>query len=156
MQLFDLLSPERIGLDLRATSRKRLLEMLSEHLLAGLSGVDARPLFQDLCERERKGTTGLGHGIAIPHARLADLTEPRAAALRLRKPVDFDAPDGEPVDLVFGLALPAASGQDHLPLLKQFAEQIRDDGYREALRAAETPRQMLRVMKEWQDDSDDD
>jgi len=155
MQLFDLLSPERIGVDLRATSRKRLLELLSEYLLEGLPDLDSRPLFQDLCERERKGTTGLGHGVAIPHARLPGLTEPRAAMVRLRKPVDFDTPDGEPVDLVFGLAVPADSDRNHLPALKQIAEQMHNRAYREALRNAETPRQVLRVMKDWQDDSDE-
>src|SRR5512139_3978104 len=100
-----------------ASSRKRLLESVSETIAGIHAGVDARTLFDQLMNRERLGSTGLGDGVAIPHCRLDGRKAPIAAFVKLNKAVDFDAPDGLPVDLVFVLVVPADAHDTHLKLL---------------------------------------
>ncbi|GAB4188215.1 MAG: PTS IIA-like nitrogen regulatory protein PtsN [Wenzhouxiangellaceae bacterium] len=150
MQLADLITVERIHTSSRATSKKRVLELLSELLTRDADSEDSRELFEALCERERMGSTGLGHGVAIPHARLDGLKEVRAAFMHLRKPLPFDAPDQHDVDLVIGLAVPADCSDTHLKILARVAEQLSNAELREALRAADDSAATLRLLKEWQ------
>lgn len=133
MPFLDLLPAGRVQTDLEVADKAQLLEHLAE-LLA--SGGDAAELRAALVARERLGSTGLGHGVAIPHGRSAGLAEARAAFVRLREPLDFGAPDGAPVDLVAALVVPAHFTDQHLMLLAELAEMFSDPNVTGALRAA--------------------
>lgn len=135
MPLSPLLGPDRIALLAGPADRDRVLDEAAR-LLAGDSGTDRSVVAECLRQRERLGSTAIGHGVAIPHGRCAAWGEARAAFLRLDPPVDFDAGDGEPVDLVFAMAVPEHFTQQHLQLLSELAERFADAGWREALRAA--------------------
>ncbi len=121
-----------------ATSKKRLLEIASEYIGAAHEGIDARTLFDHLMARERLGSTGLGDGVAIPHCRLEGRSEPIGALFRLDKGVDFDAPDGEPVTLIFVLAAPAEGHDLHLKVLAKLAAVFGDPASRAALQECST------------------
>lgn len=149
MLLADLLTVERISANSRATSKKRVLEQLSELLTQDPDSEDTRALFESLCSRERMGSTGLGHGVAIPHARMEGLKEVRAAFLRLHKAMEFDAPDQLPVDLIVGLAVPAHCNETHLKMLAKVAEQLNEADFRAALRQAEASPDILALLKDW-------
>lgn len=146
MQLRDVLSPDRIAVGITATSKKTLLESASE-LLARSTGADSRAIFDTLCQRERLGSTGLGHGVAIPHGRVEGQSETVGAVLRLKRPISFDAPDSEPVDLFFVLIVPAACTDAHLNLLASIAEQFGDPRRREAIREAESPKAIMDLLE---------
>jgi PTS system nitrogen regulatory IIA component len=122
MLISDLLSPERIRCDVQSSSKKRLLEIISEELSRNSDEFSKREIFESLCARERLGSTGLGKGVAIPHGRVKGSRHVEASFIRLKKPVPFDAVDGQPVDLLFCLAVPEDCGEDHLKLLAQVAE----------------------------------
>lgn len=119
-----------------ANSRKRLLEYASD-LLAEQHGLDARTLFDELMNRERLGSTGLGEGVAIPHCRLP-CERIHAACLTLEAPVDFEALDGEPVDLVFVLLVPPDENTAHLELLAELARLFGSADNRASLRTTRT------------------
>jgi PTS system nitrogen regulatory IIA component len=135
MPLSTLLGPDRIAFLAGPADRDRVLHEAAR-LLAGDSGADAAVIVECLRQRERLGSTAIGHGVAIPHGRCAAWGEARAAFLRLDPAVDFDAGDGEPVDLVFAMAVPEHFTQQHLELLSELAERFADAGWRESLRAA--------------------
>ena len=125
MDLSDLVTGDRIFASLHAGSKKQVLQDLASRA-ADASGIDARVIFDALIERERLGSTGVGHGIAIPHARLADMTALEGFFARLETPIEFDAVDDEPVDLVFLLLAPEGAGADHLKALSRIARVLRD------------------------------
>ncbi len=135
MPLSPLLGPDRIALIADPVDRDRVLDDAAR-LLAGDSPADAAAIADCLRQRERLGSTAIGHGVAIPHGRCSVYGEARAAFLRLAHPVDFDAGDGEAVDLVFAMAVPEHFTQQHLQLLSELAERFADAGWRDALRAA--------------------
>jgi PTS system nitrogen regulatory IIA component len=136
MPLSPLLGPDRIAFLAGSPDRDRVLDEAAR-LLAGDADGDRTALVAEcLRQRERLGSTAIGHGVAIPHGRCAAYGEARAAFLKLDPPVDFDAGDGEPVDLVFAMAVPEHFTQQHLQLLSELAERFADAGWREALRAA--------------------
>ncbi|MCX7946240.1 MAG: PTS sugar transporter subunit IIA [Hydrogenophilus sp.] len=137
MALAELLDDAHIALDLPVPSKKRLLEALAQ--LFTQDGLDLHLTFQALLERERLGTTGLGNGVAIPHARLAALDAPRVALVRTAQPVPFDALDGQPVRLALALLVPNAAHETHLALLAEIAERLDRPEVRAALLAASTP-----------------
>jgi nitrogen PTS system EIIA component len=116
MEVQELLSPQAIVRNLRTTSKKHLLQELAK-VAARFVAVPERAIFDVLLERERLGTTGVGHGIAIPHVRLAGVARVMAVFARLEKPIPFDSVDDEPVDLVFMLLAPKDAGADHLKAL---------------------------------------
>lgn len=150
MHLLDLLSPGRVAAAASATSKKRLLEALARMLADGEGDATESAVFDSLCARERLGSTGLGHGVAIPHGRTAGLGTATGAFLRLAEPVDFGAPDGQPVDLIFALAVPEHFTHQHLLLLSQLAEMFGDEGFRERLRTAGDAPSLYRLLSEWQ------
>ena len=135
MPLSPLLDPARIALIADPVDRDRVLDAAAR-LLAGDSPAEVAAIADCLRQRERLGSTAIGHGVAIPHGRCSVYGEARAAFLRLAHPVDFDAGDGEPVDLVFAMAVPEHFTQQHLQLLSELAERFADPAWREALRAA--------------------
>jgi PTS system nitrogen regulatory IIA component len=144
----ELLIPERVRCQVDITSKKRTLEVLSELIASGDGTLAAADVLNCLISREKLSSTGLGHGVAIPHARMADVTFPIAAALTLHAGVDFDAPDGEPVDLVVGLIVPAESTEEHLNILATLAESFSDPSKVRALREAATPESVYKLLNE--------
>lgn len=146
MLISDLLSPERIRCDVKSSSKKRLLELISEELARDSDEFTQRDIFESLCARERLGSTGLGKGVAIPHGRIKGSRHVEASFIRLTKPLPFDAIDGEPVDLLFCLAVPEECGEDHLKLLAQVAELFSDSELLEELRAAEDAGTLMELL----------
>lgn len=144
IDLGTLLTPDRVLLDLKATSKRQVLRSLAQ-AAARVTGVDAEVILEALLQRERLGTTGLGGGIAIPHARIPELANFTAFFARLAKPVDFEAVDGEPVDLVFLLLAPQAAGTDHLKALARIARLLRDPELCTVLRTS-TDRAKIRAI----------
>lgn len=143
MLFSDLLTPERVYSNVRASSKKRLLELISSALVKNDPSLDSREVFESLCARERLGSTGLGHGVAIPHGRISGESTVQAVFIRLAKPLAYGAADGEPVDLLFALVVPEHSTSDHLRLLSQIAEQFSDDDLLNELREADDNTEML-------------
>jgi PTS system nitrogen regulatory IIA component len=140
----DLITEARIISRCEVTSKKRLLESLGELLAGPQLSPDA--VFQCLRERERLGSTGIGHGIALPHARVDEIEEPIGAFIQLRTGVDFDAIDNRPVDLAFALLVPGQADERHLQLLATLAEMFNDARLRERLRAADGNRRLLDLL----------
>ena len=145
MPLSTLLGPDRIAILAGPADRDRVLHEAAR-LLAGDPGTEAAAIAECLGQRERLGSTAIGHGVAIPHGRCAAWAEARAAFLRVDPPVDFDAGDGEPVDLVFAMAVPQHFTQQHLELLSGLAERFADAAWREALRAAPDAAALRRLL----------
>jgi PTS system nitrogen regulatory IIA component len=135
--LEDVLDPDCTRSDLACASRKRALESAGEILAERFPELEADALFDALMARERLGSTAVGEGVAIPHCRLEGCHRPVAALLRLREGLDFDAPDGRPVDLLFVLVVPAEENEAHLKLLAEAARTLGDADVRAALRAAD-------------------
>jgi len=149
MHIEQLLSPERIGCHFSASSKKRTLEQLSELLQNGADVEDMSEIFDALLARERLGTTGFGHGVAIPHGRLKSLKEPIAAFVSLDPGVDFDAVDHSPVDLIVALLVPDDSADAHIKLLAQIAEMLRDPELTRELRNANNSEAILDKLSHW-------
>ena len=135
MALGDLLPDGAIVVDLNASSRKQALQTLSE-TAAHATGLPARRIFDAVLQRERLGSTGMGEGVAIPHARLPGLDSVKGVFARLRNPVDFEAIDGRPADLVFMLLAPDEAGAEHLKALARVSRLLRREDVRQSLRAA--------------------
>jgi PTS system nitrogen regulatory IIA component len=142
----DLLSPERICCEVRSSSKKRLLEFISEELARNNDDLDQREIFESLCARERLGSTGLGKGVAIPHGRVKGSHDVQTTFIRLKKPLPFDALDGESVDLLFALAVPEDCSEDHLKLLSQIAELFSDPDLLRQLREAEDSGKLFKLL----------
>lgn len=136
MEIQDLLTPERVIPALRATSKKQALQEMAA-TAAEATALPERTVFDTLLERERLGTTGVGHGIAIPHGKLAGIDRIFGFFARLTKAVDFDAVDGEPVDLIFLLLAPENAGADHLKALARISRTLRDRAMCEKLRGSD-------------------
>ncbi|NKC15951.1 MAG: PTS IIA-like nitrogen regulatory protein PtsN [Gammaproteobacteria bacterium] len=136
MSIAQIVEKDRLQIDAEASSKKRALERLSELMATGVADTSAGKVFDSLLVRERLGSTGFGNGVAIPHARHPGATSAVGAFMRLAAPVDFDAMDSEPVDLVFGLLVPEESTQEHVELLGELAELFEDKTLRESLRNA--------------------
>ena len=146
MQVAELLDLEHISCNTQSASKKRVLEQLSQLLVTNQESVSRNQVFDSLLSRERLGSTGLGHGVAIPHGRVKGTTSVEASFIRLRKPLPFDAIDGEPVDLLFALAVPEACSEDHLKLLSQVAELFSDEALLNELRQAKNPAKLLELL----------
>ena len=133
MQLSDLIAPDAVICDVQANSKKQFLQTVSERASRAV-GVDARRIFETLSQRERLGSTGIGNGVAIPHGKLEELDRIHAFFVRLAKPLDFDAMDDEPVNLVFLLLAPDGAGADHLKALARIARVMREPNMLQSLR----------------------
>lgn len=135
MDISDLITPDRVIAHLKATSKKQALQELARRA-AQFTGMHDRAIFEVLLERERLGTTGVGHGIAIPHGKLPNLDRLYGLFARLDAPIDFDAIDEQPVDLVFLLLAPESAGADHLKALARVSRLLRDRAFCEKLRGS--------------------
>ena len=125
MDLSDLIEVPSIMPALKANSKKQLLQLLSERA-STITGIPEREVFDTILQRERLGSTGVGNGIAIPHGKLAGVKRITGVFARLDLPVDFEALDDQPVDLVFLLLAPEGAGADHLKALSRIARVLRD------------------------------
>jgi len=134
MPLLDFLAPAAVIPALRASSKKQALQELAE-VAARLTGLEERTIYEVLLQRERLGSTGIGDGVAIPHAKLAKLDSIFGIVARLDKPIDFEALDGQPVDLMFVLLAPEEAGADHLKALARIARVVREPGMSDRIRA---------------------
>lgn len=138
MNVASLLTNKRIVCGAQVSSKKRALELVSQLMADTQDHVKKNEIFDSLVARERLGTTGLGHGVALPHGRLANVPQAMGALLTLAQGIDFDAVDSEPVDVVFALVVPQGATDEHLQLLGQLAEMLRDPSVRARLREAHT------------------
>lgn len=147
MDLGDLLKPEGVFASVRIKNKKQALQELAAKA-AHLTGLDERQIFDTLLQRERLGSTAVGRGIAIPHARMAGLPRIATVFAQLEEPIEFDAPDSEPVDLVFVLLAPEQAGADHLKALARISRVLRDPHTLEKLRAARDRAALHAVLTE--------
>jgi PTS system nitrogen regulatory IIA component len=135
MPLQDLLAPEAVIAALRVNGKKQALQEMSERA-AEVYGLGAREVFDAILQRERLGSTGVGDGIAIPHGKLVKCPRIYGVFARLERPIDFEALDGLPVDLIFLLIAPESAGADHLKALAMIARALRGQALAAQLRAA--------------------
>ncbi|MCU0855140.1 MAG: PTS sugar transporter subunit IIA [Rhodobacteraceae bacterium] len=147
MQLAEILSPEAVRVFGTMTSKKRLFQELAG-IAATLTGLQASDLFDSLQERESLGPTGVGNGVALPHARVPDLDKVTGVFVRLEKPLAFDAVDRQPVDLVFALFAPEEAGVDHLKALALVSRKLRNATVCTKLRANDDPATLYAVLIE--------
>lgn len=145
MALSDLLSADAVLGTISASNRKQALQMLCEAAGAKL-GIDSREILDSVMERERLGSTGVGDGVAIPHARLDGLAGVFGLFARLKTPIDFEAIDGRPVDLVFLLLAPEAASTDHLKALARVSRVFRRDDIRTRLRMTDARDGMAAIL----------
>jgi PTS system nitrogen regulatory IIA component len=147
LEIRDILAADAILAHHRATSKKQLMQEIGARAAASY-GVNARAVFDALIERERLGGTGMGRGVAAPHARLSGLEKIHGVFVTLEKPVDFDAVDDQPVDLVFALLAPEMAGADHLRALARVSRALRDPSVCAKLRSCENAAAILAVLTE--------
>ncbi|KXS38797.1 PTS IIA-like nitrogen regulatory protein PtsN [Modicisalibacter tunisiensis] len=146
MTLEAILPPERTLFAVPGGSKKRVLEFFSTFIAQNTPSLDSQEVFSRLIGRERLGSTGIGNGVAIPHARNPHCKAPIAGFLKLQEPIDFDAVDGEPVDLIFVLLVPEEADDTHLALLGQVAGIMNDADIRSRLRHSESQRELYETL----------
>jgi PTS system nitrogen regulatory IIA component len=147
MHLGDFISPEAVIPSLKSKSKKQLLQDLSARATR-FTGVPERDIFDVLWQRERLGSTGLGQGVAIPHGKLIGLKRIVGLLARLAEPINFDAIDGAPVDIVVLLLAPEGAGADHLKALARLSRLLRDGTVVEKLRASKDAAAIYAVLTE--------
>ncbi len=152
MKICDILAKESIVPDVTADSKKQVLEKLAE-IAAPKTGIDRNVILDALTERERLGTTGVGHGVALPHTRLIGMDKIFCAFIKV-SPVDFEAVDGKLVDLVFLLLVPEDAGADHLKALSRLSRLLRDEEIATRLRKATTVDELYQIITS--NDQDDE
>jgi PTS system nitrogen regulatory IIA component len=145
MPLTDLVAPNAVIPALKVTSKKQAIQELAGKA-AKLTGQNERGVFETLMQREKLGSTGVGNGIAIPHGKLVKLDRLFGLFARLDRPVDFDALDGQPVDLIFLLLAPEAAGADHLKALARVARLLRDPDVARKLRESRDAEALYAVL----------
>ena len=143
--LADILPVSHIILDAEISSKKRLFECVAQ-LFAEQIGLSQTEVFDCLIARERLGSTALGQGVAMPHGRHASVPAATGAFVRLKTPIEFDAPDNKPVSLVFVLLVPEAATGEHLALLSHLAGLFNEKSVREALRSCQTPEEARALL----------
>lgn len=148
MDIETILTPERIAARANVTSKKGVLELLAELIAKDTPSITQAEIFDSLCARERLGSTGLGHGVAIPHGRLKGSQETLGAFVQLEKGVDYDAVDQQPVDLLFALLVPEESTNEHLQILARLAEMFSDSDRLRKLRRAHSEQSLHNLLKE--------
>ncbi len=147
MEIADLILPNGVIANLRVTSKKQALQELAKRA-AEITGQPERAIFEVLIERERLGTTGVGHGIGIPHGKLPDLDRLHGLFARLETPIDFDAIDDQPVDLICVLLAPEAAGADHLKALARVSRLLRDRAICKKLRGTDSSDAIYALLTE--------
>ncbi len=146
MNIANFIRPERVSHTAEIGSKKRVLEHVSEMLATGTGQLGWTEIFNSLVNREKLGSTGLGKGVALPHGRMPTLQRPVCAFLKLDKPVDFDASDGQPVDLVFALLVPEDSTEEHLQVLSTVAEMFSNPAFCAGIRECSSDECLFRLL----------
>ena len=146
MQISDILSSERIRCNIGAGSKKAALEIVSELIASAESSLTQAEVFDSLLARERLGSTGLGHGIALPHGRRKHGNNTIGAFIRLQSSINYDAIDQQPVDILFALLVPAESTQEHLEILSKLAEMFSKDDFLAKLRAEGSNDEIFKLL----------
>lgn len=146
MLLTDLIKPDGVLCNAHARSKKQCLQILSELLVRGFPDIANEDVFEGLIERERLGCTSLDQGVALPHCRVEGLQHSVAALIKLSETVDFDSPDDEPVDLVFGLAVPADLDTELQNDIEVIAELLSDRQLRARMRKAKTSKELYETL----------
>lgn len=147
MPLLDFLDPQAVLPALRVSGKKQALQELASQA-ARLTGLPETAIYEALLQRERLGSTGIGEGIAIPHGKLPGMTRIFGLVARLDKPVNFEALDSQPVDVMFLLLAPEGAGADHLKALARVARVLREPGLIERVRATRDPEALYAIMTE--------
>ncbi len=138
MQIKAIINPRRTLCGVEGGSKKRALELLANTIAQDVPEIDADDLFRRLIARERLGSTGIGHGIAIPHCRVENCSGTVGALITLSEPVDFDAIDSQPVDILFAMLVPENAHDEHLQNLAALAGALNNADYRQRLRSAKS------------------
>jgi len=147
MDLGDLITDNGVIPSLQATTKKQCLQELANRA-AGLTGIPQRSIFETLLQRERLGSTGLGRGIAVPHVKFKDLDRIVCIFARLNAPIDFEAPDNEPVDLIFLLLAPEHASGDHLKALARISRLLREPNISSCLRSLSDTQKILHILQQ--------
>ncbi len=145
MDIKTIITPSRTLCGIEGVSKKRALEILANTIAEDVPAIDADDLFRRLIARERLGSTGIGHGIAIPHCRVSSCEGTIGALITLKEPIEFDAIDSEPVDVLFTMLVPENAHSEHLQTLASLASMLNDAEFRTRLRAAETNEALYEV-----------
>lgn len=148
-RLAAILPSANVMLDVEASSKKRAFEQAGV-LFENQHAIARAVVTDNLFARERLGSTGLGHGVAIPHGRIKGLKQPHAAVVRLQQPIAFDAPDDEPVGLLIVLLVPEVATQRHLEILSEIAEMLSDRVLREQLKVEADPLAVHKLIADWE------
>jgi len=147
MELYDLLHPEAVKVVVAASSKKRVLQDMAQ-LAGNCYNIQTEVLLEALLEREKLGPTGVGHGVALPHARSTDVDKVCGAFILLESPVDFGSVDKLPVDVIFGLFAPENAGVDHLKALAIVSRTLRDNSICAKLRANPDQQTLFTILTE--------
>jgi nitrogen PTS system EIIA component len=147
MTMTELVTPEAIIPSLRVSSKKQALQELAQRA-ATMTGLNERSIFEVLLQREKLGTTGVGNGVAIPHGKLTELKTIFSLFARLERPIDFEAMDGQPVDLLFLMLAPEGAGAEHLKALARVARLLRQDETVSKLRASRDAESIYAVLSQ--------
>lgn len=149
MRVASLLNPELTFYDLEGTSKKRVLEQIASEVSRIIPSIDANGLFDNLIAREKLGSTGIGEGVAIPHCRSQNCTQAIGTLVKLDQSIDFDAVDGQKVDLLFVLIVPENATQDHLDTLSNLAEMFNQQSFRNRLRQSGNQHELFDTAMEF-------
>jgi len=150
MKLAQLINKESVVCNADVSSKKRALEFLADLLAGASETADALDIFQHLTEREKLGSTSLGHGVAIPHARTSGSNKAIGAFIKLEQGIDFDSPDDKPTDLLFALMVPEHYTDEHLEILSGLASCFSDEALCQNLRSATTSQELYDRLTGWQ------
>ena len=146
MSLENIIKPDGVLCNATARSKKHCLEILSELLVRAHPDIASETIFESLIERERLGCTGLQKGAAFPHCRVNGIENSNAALMKLSEPVDFDAADGEPVDLIFGMMVPVEMNETHHTDIKLVTNVLSDEGLRARLRGINSSSELYNAL----------
>lgn len=153
MNMNHLITPDQVICLPEISSKKKLLDKLSQLLSLGAEGYDPAEIFNRLIERERLGSTGLGLGVALPHSRLGDKEDTVGAFIKLDTGIDFDSPDGNSVDLLFALLVPEHHTDEHLRILASLAGMFSNSEFCEHLRQCQTDEELYKHLSGWSIDN---
>ncbi|SFC03846.1 PTS IIA-like nitrogen-regulatory protein PtsN [Marinospirillum celere] len=146
MQINEILTLERTLYGVPGGSKKRVLEYFSKFIAQQIPALDSEEVFSRLIAREKLGSTGIGEGVALPHCRISHCKEAIGTFIRLRDKIDFDAIDGQPVDLIFLLLVPEEANEAHLQTLANLAETFAQDDVRKSLRKTDQPEELYQLL----------
>lgn len=149
MNLRDLVSPDSVICDADINSRKKALEVLADLLAKHTNSDNSLEIFHQLTEREKLGSTSLGQGIALPHARTSLCDHAVGAFIKIKKGIDFDSPDHEPTDLLFALVVPEHYTDEHLEILANIASLFNEKNFCHNLRTADTDKELHNRLTSW-------